>query len=140
MRFQDIGFTANGTINTARFVKLISGTKFRVAQAGDNEAVYGVSTQQARRPEITGTLAATTEAAIAGEPIDIEQPGTLAWVTVGAAVVEGAYVKSDTNGKAVTIAAAGATKQHVAGIVVIGAANADELALIMLLPHRQTMD
>lgn len=140
MRFQDIGFVANGTINTARFVKLISGTKFRVAQAGDNEACYGVSTQQARRPEITGTLAATTEAAVAGEQIDIEQPGSLAWVTAGAAVVEGAFVKSDANGKAVTIATSGATKQQVAGIVVIGAANADELCLVMLMPHRQTMD
>jgi len=39
-----------------------------------------------------------------------------------------------------SIATSGATKQMVAGLAIIGAANADELALIQINPHRQTMD
>lgn len=140
MRYQDVGWVANGDINMGRGVKLISGTKYRVAQAGANELCVGVSPMIQRAAEITGTLAATTLAASAGESIDIQQPGSIAQVVVGAAVVEGAWVKADTNGKAVTIAASGATKQAVLGLVLIGAANADEVATIMVWPHIQTMD
>lgn len=140
MRFENMGWVANGDISTARFVKLISGTKYRVAQAAANEQVVGVSTQNQRASTIIGTLAATTLAASAGESLDIELMGSLAWVEVGSACVEGDWVKSDANGRAVPIATSGATKQMVGGLVLIGAANANELALIQVNPHRQTMD
>lgn len=140
MRFENIGWVANADINCARFVKLISGTKYRVAQAVANDQVIGVSPQNQRTPTIIGTLAATTLAASAGESIDIELQTSLAWVEVGSAVVEGEWVKSDANGRAVPIATSGATKQMVAGLCLVGAANANELALIQLNPHRQTMD
>ncbi len=140
MRFQDQGWVANGDINCARFVKLISGTKNRVVEADANDQVFGASTQNQRAATITGLLTATTLAAIAGESLDIETMGALAWVQVGSAVVEGEWVKSDADGKAVPIATSGATKQMVAGLCVQGAANANELALIQINPHRQTMD
>lgn len=140
MRFENLGWVANGDINCARFVKLISGTKYRVAQAAANEQVIGATTQKQRAATITGTLAATTLAASVGESLDIEMMGSLVWVQVGSAVVEGEWVKSDVNGMAVPIATSGATKQMVAGLCIIGAANANELALIQINPHRQTMD
>lgn len=140
MRFENLGWVANADINCARFVKLISGTKYRVAQAAANEQVVGVSTQNQRAATIIGTLAATGLAASVGESLDIELMGSLAWVEVGSAVVEGEWVKSDANGRAVPIATSGATKQMVAGLCLVGAANANELALIQLSPNRQTMD
>ena len=136
MRFQDLGLVANGDINVGRFVKLIAGTRARVVQAGANDQCFGVSTQQPRRPAITGTLAATTLAASVDEQIDIEQIGSLAWVVAGEAVVEGALVKSDANGKAVNIATTGIAYQYAAGIVVIPAANADEYCQVLLHPQK----
>lgn len=136
MRFMDIGFVANGDINVGRFVKLISGTRARVVQCGANELGIGVSTQQPRRPTITGTLSATTLAAAVDEQVDIEQLGSLAWVVAAEAVVEGALVKSDADGKAVNIATTGIAYQYALGIVVMPAANAGEWCQVWLHPQK----
>lgn len=136
MRFQDMGFVANGDINVNRFVTLVAGTKYRVVQSGANGQVVGVSSDRARRPTITGTLSATTLAASVDEQLDIEQIGGLAWVIAAEAVVENALVKSDADGKAVNIASSGVTMQFAAGIVMVGAANAGELCVVLLHPQK----
>lgn len=93
------GQSASGNIYPSRFVKK-SGA-FTVAQAGAGEAAIGISQEGSKDAPLPGN---STLAAVSGDPLRVYADGDVCLLEAGATVAAGAYIKSDTNGKATTAA------------------------------------
>jgi hypothetical protein len=97
-------YVAGGNIAPSRFVRTDTTADNRVVQAtAGTDVCVGVSQVSKRRPPY-GSLD-DGFAAIAGEGIRIYQLSEVAPIEIGAAVVRGARLVSDANGRAVTATA-----------------------------------
>jgi hypothetical protein len=89
------GYTAGGTINPCRLLKL-SGDRTVIQATDDNDTIIGVSGETTRRYD-------ATEHALVGEQVQvIELDGSTPKVQLGGTVAAGAYIVSDANGQGVT--------------------------------------
>lgn len=94
MSQSSITYNASGNISPMRFVKLVSGTDYTVAQAGANESVIGVS----------GTYTETFDSvyhATNGRCCKVSDPTEVPLLELGGLVSAGYYLKSDADGKGV---------------------------------------
>jgi hypothetical protein len=98
MQSNQRSFVASADVDPSVFVK-ISGVH-SVATAGAGEAVYGVTQEWTREAPIPGV---TPKAALAGEPVTVYGPGDQCEVLAGEAINAGAFVKSNSAGKAVAV-------------------------------------
>lgn len=94
------GQTASGNINPSRFVKK-SGA-YTVAQCGAGEVAFGISQEGSFDTPIPGN---STLAAASGDPVRVYGEEENCLLDAGATVADGAFVKSDANGKGVTAGA-----------------------------------
>jgi hypothetical protein len=95
------GIMANGDIAPSRFVALDPTEDFRCVQAAaGNTVVIGISLDNIRTHPHTEST--ETRHAMDGEHVQIHRPGQFGKVAAGAAIVRGAYLKPDANGKAIT--------------------------------------
>jgi hypothetical protein len=77
--------------------------------------------------------------AVSGLPCTVYAPGSIAKMKGGSAIAAGAFIKSDTNGKAEDAAATSVSGAAVLGSNVLGQAlsaisNADEIVEVLFLP------
>lgn len=119
-----LGFTgiAAGDIYPARFVKQ-SGQPFEVAQAGANDALFGISQLGTNTPPIPGVT--SDKAAVAGGSLRVHKPGERCFVTAGGTITAGDRLKSDADGKGVAIATSGTTPQRYGAIALQNAASGE---------------
>ncbi|HPP54277.1 MAG TPA: DUF2190 family protein [Thermoguttaceae bacterium] len=124
-------FVASGNIQPSRFV-VLSGVR-QVAQAGDNGEILGVSQEGSNRAPLQD-LVGTVYAAQAGESLLVYSAGEMCLVEAGAAITAGQLLKSDAQGRAVPVAATGATIQNYGAIALEAAAAAGEKVLVLVTP------
>lgn len=121
----DKGFGAGGAITQFRFVELTAGQSDprQVTQAnGLNDLVIGVCQEDISAADAT-----------AGRIANIALLG-VSLVESGAAVTQGAKVRSDASGRAVALADAAGTNDQVAGIALDAASGAGEWIAVLLTP------
>ena len=111
------GQTASGNIAPSRFVKKTDA--YKVGQCGAGEVAIGISQQGSHDTPIPG---ASTLAAEAGDPIAVYDEKENCLLDAGAAVADGAYLKSDANGKGITAT----TGNQYFAVAERGASAADE--------------
>ncbi len=126
---------ANGNIYPCRFVKLDTSADFKVIQATANSDILGVSQEGSNYPPLSD-LSVSAYAAQAGQNIRLFGDGDVCLVTAGGVITRGDKLKSDANGKAVSIATTGTTLQKYGGIALQSAAAEDEKILIQVLAMR----
>lgn len=119
---------AGGNIYPCRFVKLSTSYDMTALQAGDNEDAIGVSQEGTNYPPLSD-ITVSGYAASSGQNMRMFGLGDVCLVEAGDVIVRGAKLKSDTNGKAVTIASTGTTVQKVCAIALQSAAAAGEKIL-----------
>jgi hypothetical protein len=117
------GNTASGNISPCRFLKLTGD--FRMGQCVAGEQADAVSREFVRDVPQTGS---SPLAAALGEPVQVASFGEMCEIEVGAAVVAGAWVKPDANGRAVPAVAA----DKASGRVYRGQAVVGNRALIVV--------
>tara|TARA_Y100000310_G_scaffold199050_1_gene199035 strand:- start:5718 stop:6152 length:435 start_codon:yes stop_codon:yes gene_type:complete len=105
---------ANGNIRPLRFVKIDVSADEKGIQATDNSKIVGVSQPGTNFPPLNDShVTLDGMAAIAGETFQLYGEGDDGvLVEIGAAVVRGDYLKSDSVGRAVPIATSGTTLQR----------------------------
>lgn len=121
---RSITLTAGGNINPRRFVKMDS-TAFRVVQATANSANLG----------IVDTASRTFDSALAaasGEPVTILGEGEIVEVECGGNVTVGAFLKSDSNGKAVVVATTGTTIQQICAQALDAGADGEVIRVLIV--------
>jgi len=129
MTFETIQLIAGGTIGVCRFVKLSAAANFTGLQAGDNEAIIGVSTQAQQDAPTSGSDA---NAALTGDQISVHPIGSVCVLEAGSGgFVRGDELKSDANGKGVPRATSGTTNQNV-GAIALESAAAGERARVLV--------
>lgn len=121
---------ASGTIRQCRFVK-ISGN-FTGAEADANERVIGISYQSSRTAPLND-LAPTSDHAISGDQIQMYGVGDVCLLEYGGTVTAGEYLKSDADGKGVTIASSGTTPQYVGAIALDGGSSGEKRLVQMVI-------
>jgi len=121
-------FIANGNINPSVFVKIDSTINFGVIQAAAaTDKIFGVSDDGTYQPP--GVTGSDGYAAHQNQPIKVYADGDVALITVGvAAITAGDYLKSDANGKAVTVVFTLGAGTIFAGGQTLESANPGELA------------
>jgi hypothetical protein len=101
---------AGGTIRPCRFVKLSTTADFTGLEADANDEIIGISREGTNKFD-------SANAAVAGDPLPIIGDGEIGLLEVGAvAIVRGARLKSDADGKAEAIAATGTTIQQIGAV------------------------
>jgi hypothetical protein len=116
MQSNQRSFQASADIDPSVFVK-ISGNH-TVATAGAGEAVYGVSHEGTREAPIPNV---TPKCALAGESVMVYGPGDQCEVLAAEAISAGAFVKSNSAGKAVAVGTG--AMYYAQAINSVGAAN-----------------
>ena len=129
---------ASAPIRTSRFVK-ISGPH-KGAESDANESTVGICYAGSDYAPLSD-LVSTNDHAKANDPIGLLGEGEGGLLTAGAAVTAGDYLKSDADGKGVTILASGTTVQKV-GALALETAAADGdiiLAQVVRFDHRPAL-
>lgn len=111
------GQTATGNIYPRRFVK--KDGAYQVAQCGAGESAFGISQAGTNTVPIPG---AGSYAAVEGQPLLVFGTDENCLLDASAAVDDGAFLKSDADGKGVTAA----TGEEFYAIAERGAAAEDE--------------
>lgn len=93
-------YVANGNIGPSRFVKLDTTAPGKVLEATTNDKMCGISQAGTRRAPQTGID--DGYAAIAGENIQVFEPGDVCWVEAGGTIAIDDRLEATTDGKAVT--------------------------------------
>lgn len=123
---------ASGNIPVSSFVK-ISGQK-KVAVAGANEAVIGISFQAGRYPPIP-QQSGTNYAAISGDPVPVYGVGDQCHLLIGSGgVTAGDRIKSGASGEGIKVATTGTTQQEV-GAIALETAVEGELCLVQVVKY-----
>lgn len=125
---------AAGNINPCRFVKVTTSENKRVEEADANETVIGVSQEGAQDAPIpsASTLAAEDE-----DSLDIRGPGRVCkLVAGGGGWTAGDRLKSDADGKGVTIATTGTTIQHI-GAIALESVSAGEKGDVLVVIYSE---
>lgn len=91
------GQIATGNIATSRFVK--KDGAYKVAQCGAGEVAVGISSEGSQDTPIPG---ASALAAASGDTLRVYSEEDNCLLDAGATVADGAFVKSDANGKGIT--------------------------------------
>ena len=89
-----ISYTASGNISPMRFVKLVTGSDYTVAQCGANDSIIGVS-------QIFTQSFDTVYAATDGNVVGVSDPTQVPLLELGGLVSAGDYLNSDSSGKGV---------------------------------------
>ncbi len=122
--------TANGTIRTARFVKLDASDNNSILEADANERVVGISQIGSRTAPIPDVTADPPEAAQSGEHCNVHLEGEDCLLMIGTGgCTAGGLLKSDADGKGVAISEAAAAKQEV-GAIALETASAGQYARV----------
>jgi len=106
-------FIAGGNISPSRFVRQDDTADFQVLEADANSKLAGISmegTREAPIPSVSTALAAQS-----GEPLQVYGDTEECLLELGGTVRPGEDLKSDADGKGVTIAA-GATVQEIGAV------------------------
>lgn len=122
---------ANGNIAPSRFVTLDTSADVKGIQATANAQIIGAAMAGSNYPPLSD-LVTTTYAAQAGQYFQMYSDGDVCLVEAGAAITRGARLKSDSVGRAVTIASTGTTIQHFGAVAIQSAAGAGELILVLM--------
>ena len=117
------GQTASGDINPSRFV--VKSGPYTVAQATADAVCIGVSQQGSANTPIPG---ASSLAATSGKPIAVYSDTDNCLLDAGAAVSDGAFLKSDGTGRGITCTAGDAYY----AVAERGADNANEKMQVLL--------
>src|SRR3972149_1925695 len=121
---------AGGNISTCRFVKASTAADYQCLQAGANDLVIGICGEGSELAPIPSQ--STQYHASSGRPGELFVNGEPVLLLIGAGgVTRGDRIKSDADGKGVTIASTGTTVQHV-GAVALESAAADEKAHVLV--------
>ena len=114
---------ATGTIRTSRFVKLVDS--FHGQECDANERPIGISMEGSNKAPLSDVVT-TNNAALTGESFALYGEGDICLLEAGAAIDVSAEnrLKSDGDGKGVTVATSGATQQEV-GAIALQDAGAD---------------
>ena len=106
---------AGGTIRPYRLVKCSTAADNTGLEADANERCIGVAGGDTKQFD-------SANHAESGDGITL-QPGAVVLVEAGGSITRGAQVKSDGDGKCVTLATSGTTVQEAAGICLESAAS-----------------
>lgn len=118
---------AYGAIAPCRFVKFNANGPRNVAQATAGQSADGISQEwQKGTPGLTGSD--TAVAAADGDPIMFHGMGEIALLEFGGTIDEGAFIKSDSNGKGVTTSTSG--DYYSAKCIEAGASGEKKLVLV----------
>lgn len=131
-------FMANGDINPSRLVSIdtTAGKEHMVIQATASTAIIGVAQEGSRRVPKSDDSADDRLAAKANEPIHVFGLGEECLVVAGAAVVQGNYLVSDANGKAIPVSGVG--DKEIAGIALTSATGDGTKFRMLVKPFRYT--
>lgn len=102
---------ANGTIRVSRFIKMDVTAPFKCLESDANNKVIGIS-QVGTNFAPLSDLVTTHNAATQGQKIQYFGDGDSCQVECGDTITAGDYLKSDADGKAVSIATSGTTLQR----------------------------
>lgn len=121
-------FVASGDIRNFRFVTPDGNHK--VAEADANEQIAGITRGGSRYAPLSD-LSITELAAIAGEEVPMLGDGEEGLILSGAAFSAGARLKSDNDGRAVTVATTGDVLQQYGAEAMEEATAANQLVRVM---------
>lgn len=119
-----VQLVANGNVLPCRFVKIdtTAGADNYGVQAGANDITIGITGQETNQPPLSD-LISTQYHAQQGDPIRLHGPTDVTLLEIGAAVTQGQRLKSDSVGRGVPGATAGATLQQYGAIALESSAN-----------------
>lgn len=118
---------SGGTIRPSRFVKFSTAADYTLLEADANEMPCGISDAATRDAPIAD---ASGDIASSGDQFMYIPEGNVCLLEIGSGgITRGAYLKSDTDGKGVALAAS--TKQNV-GAVALESASAGELCRVLV--------
>lgn len=125
-------FVAGGTIRAGRFVKITDD--FTASESDANELSIGISS-------FMSTAFDDANAALVGQGVTVRGLGDQANIVAGGVIAAGDLLKSDADGRAVPIAAAGTTVQNYGAIAMQAAAAAGEVIKVQVLigKHRPAL-
>ncbi|MGD9644315.1 MAG: capsid cement protein [Pirellulales bacterium] len=126
---------AGGNINPARFIIQDTTANNTALQAGANGKTIGVSQDGPKDPPGTG---GSSLAAAAGEMFSHFTLGQICRMEAGDAITAGDELESDTNGKAVPVAATAATVRYVGAIALEAAGGAGEFLQVLVCRYTKT--
>lgn len=106
-------YVANGTIRTARFVKVDPSDNNSVLEADANERILGVSQMGGRTAPIPDVVTDPVEAAQTGEHLLVHLQGEYALLEIGSGgCTAGDLLKSDADGKGVALDESAGSKEE----------------------------
>lgn len=118
-------FVAGGTIRPSRFISVSTAADFTALEGESNAVVFGVSLEGSNYPPLSD-IVSTNNAATVGQEVRIYGPGEVCSLEVGSGgVTRGDRLKSDGDGKAVTIASTGTTVQNYGAIALQSGAESE---------------
>lgn len=118
-----VNLRASGTIRACRFVK--QSGDFTGAEADANETVIGISYQDGKYPPLND-LVSTNNHAETGDPIRLYGDGDICLLEYGGTVTAGERLKSDADGKGVSIATTGTTIQNIGAVAIEGGSSGEK--------------
>lgn len=130
-------FRANGTIRVGRFVKIDPSDNHAVLEADANERIWGVAQVFGREVPFTASADDPPIAANDGDNVAVYAPGEDVLIYIGSGgCTAGDLLKSDADGKGVSLAETAGSKEH-AGAMVEETASENEFAKAVV--HRETV-
>lgn len=126
-------YVATGNISPSRFVKVDTTVDNGVAQAAANDVIAGIASEAGREPPLPSVT--TMYAAQSGDNLVVYGHGDTCLLELGGTVAAGDRLKSDVNGKGVSIATTGNTSQEVGAIALTAGASGEKIRVQVL---RQT--
>lgn len=130
-------FIADGNISPSVFVKLAgTGKNLKVAEAGANDRVIGVSGEGVRRAPGTGSDDGFH--AIAGEECEVFLAGEICLLEANAAVVPGDPLESAADGQGDPVATTAASRRNIGAIALEDASAAGEKIKVLVTIYSQT--
>ena len=134
-----LSLVANGDIRPSRFVNLdaTASDDHLSLEANANEKIVGISDDGTNYPPIEGLpggVSITALAAEAGQAFKAHGHGTHGCLLeLGGTVTAGDFLKSDADGKGVSIATSGTTLQRYGAIALEGGASGGLIPVIVVL-------
>ncbi len=122
---------ANGDIRPSRFVKIDATAENKGLEADANELLIGISFEGSNYPPLSD-LSITVLAAAQGQHFRMYGAGDVCLLEAGDAITAGDRLKSDADGRGVTMASIGTTIQHYGARALQDAAAAGELIRVFV--------